>query len=367
MARVEKTSNILVYRLASLGDTIVSLPCFHLIRATYPHAKIWLLGTSITQSKASHPSKLLNGTGLVDDYISYPTGLKDARKLWQLRKEIKKINPYVLIYLAATRGQAKIFRDVLFFKSCGIRKLTGVPYTKKLSMPRWLPNRRCYENEAERLARCLQNLGDAHLDAPKSWDLKLSDIERSCAKEALGKTGNAFSPIIACAPGAKIETKHWGKENWGKLIRQLYQVHGNHTLVFVGAPDEYSECEEAGCHWPGRRINLCGKLTIRESAAVLHHADIFIGHDSGPMHLAAAVGTPCVAIFSGRNLPEVWFPYGKQHRIIYHKVGCNGCNLEKCNEHGKKCIMSITVDEVMDAVNDTLINSQQEVYRSGLA
>ena len=68
------------------------------------------------------------------------------------------------------------------------------------------------------------------------------------------------------------------------------------------------------------------------------------------MHLAAAVGTPCVAIFAARNIPRVWFPYGEQHRVVYHEVDCMGCGLETCIVEGKKCILSITVAEVMVAV-----------------
>ena len=57
-----------------------------------------------------------------------------------------------------------------------------------------------------------------------------------------------------------------------------------------------------------------------------------------------------VAIFAARNIPRQWFPFGKQHRVVYHRVECWGCGLETCIEQQKKCLMSITVDEVMEAV-----------------
>jgi heptosyltransferase-3 len=81
---------------------------------------------------------------------------------------------------------------------------------------------------------------------------------------------------------------------------------------------------------------------------------VFIGHDSGPMHLASAVGTPCAAIFSARNLPGQWFPARPGHNVIYHKTDCFGCMLETCIAERKRCIMSITVDEVFDAVMASL-------------
>lgn len=101
--------------------------------------------------------------------------------------------------------------------------------------------------------------------------------------------------------------------------------------------------------WKGQTANLCGALSPRESAALLEKAEVFVGHDSGPMHLASAVGTPCVAIFSARNLPGQWFPVRSGHKIIYHKTDCFGCGLEQCIAEGKKCIFSISVDEVHSA------------------
>jgi ADP-heptose:LPS heptosyltransferase len=75
------------------------------------------------------------------------------------------------------------------------------------------------------------------------------------------------------------------------------------------------------------------------------------------MHLAAAVGTPCVAIFAARNIPRQWFPYGPAHRILYHRVECAGCGLETCIEQQKKCILSITPDEVLTAIHSAMNNT----------
>jgi ADP-heptose:LPS heptosyltransferase len=75
------------------------------------------------------------------------------------------------------------------------------------------------------------------------------------------------------------------------------------------------------------------------------------------MHLAAAVQTPCVAVFAARNIPRVWFPYGKQHRVVYHKVDCAGCGLETCIIERKKCITSITVEEVLAQVRAALAST----------
>ena len=78
----------------------------------------------------------------------------------------------------------------------------------------------------------------------------------------------------------------------------------------------------------------------------------------GPMHLSAAVGTPCVAIYSARNFLRQWTPRGDFNKILYHKTDCAGCGLELCIEQKKKCILSITVDEVQNSALQ-LLNSKR--------
>src|SRR6266496_1821247 len=98
----------------------------------------------------------------------------------------------------------------------------------------------------------------------------------------------------------------------------------------MGAAEERSRTDALMSHWRGPRLNVCGHLTVRESAALLTRARIYVGHDSGPMHLAAAVGKPCVVVFSSRNLPGQWFPFGSYHRVLYHSISCQGCQLDVC-------------------------------------
>jgi heptosyltransferase-3 len=187
--------------------------------------------------------------------------------------------------------------------------------------------------------------------------LWLTTAERVLAAEAIG--ADAFSvPMLAVSVGTKVQAKDWGRENWRMLLARLARALPEYALLLVGAAEESEASEFAADGWRsaggGVAVNLCGKLTPRESAAAISFARIFIGHDSGPMHLAAAVQVPCVAIFAARNIPRVWFPFGEQHRVIYHRVDCMGCGLETCIVEGKKCILSITVDEVMSAVAEVL-------------
>jgi len=95
-------------------------------------------------------------------------------------------------------------------------------------------------------------------------------------------------------------------------------------------------------------------LQPRESAAMVSYAELFVGHDSGPMHMASAVGTPLVTIFAARNVRGVWFPVVGNNAVIYHNVDCSGCALDICTIQKMKCITSVTVEEVLGRVTEIL-------------
>jgi heptosyltransferase-3 len=351
------TKRVLIYRLGSLGDTVVALPALHLVARAFPDAERRLLTNFPVNAKAPPAADILENTNLIHGYFRYVAGTRNPFELLSLWWQLVRWRPQILIYLGAKRGVDSARRDASFFRLCGIRSLIGVPLTEDMQQNRWLESEQSLEPEATRLARNLAGLGDAHLEAPESWDLHLTSTEHAKAGEALSRI--AGYPLIVVSVGTKRQSKDWGRENWRALVAVLAQSYPGHALALLGSPEESEASEYAADGWRQHSasspvINLCGLLTPRESAAVLTPARIFLGHDSGPMHLAAAVQTPCVAIFSARNKPRVWFPYGKQHRVLYHQVDCWGCNLEICTIEKKKCLTSITVDEVLAQVRAIL-------------
>lgn len=346
----------MIYRLGSLGDTVVALPCFHLIAKTYPDAQRYVLTNFPTQAKEAPIQSILGDSGLAHGYFSYPLHTRNPKELMKLRSEIAAWNPDVLVYLTPARGILAAFRDLLFFKACGIRKIIGVPLTKNLQKYIYDPDKDIFEPEASRLARCISSLGDTELNDDASWDMLLTlEEERSANSILAGWSGR--EKFITCCAGTKMPSKDWGGENWAKLLSCLSEKTINTCIAFIGSSDESVRCDILQKQWKGPTINLCGRLTPRESAVVIKKSSLFLGHDSGPMHLASVVGTPSVAIFSARNKSVVWFPYGyeKRHRVIYHKTKCYGCNLVVCTKNKKKRIASITVKEVFEAVNSLQI------------
>jgi ADP-heptose:LPS heptosyltransferase len=343
---------VLVYRLGSLGDTVVALPALHLIARAFPDAERRMLTTFPVHAKAASAAAVLEHTGLIHGYFRYPRGTRSPRDLLGLWWQLLRWRPDALVYLGGTRGVAAARRDAAFFRLCGIFRHVGVSDTPDTQFPRRAADG-LLEQEAARLARNLAALGDARLDDPASWSLHLTEAEHRRAAEALAPA--AGRPLIAASLGTKQQANDWGRDHWRALLSRLAALFPGHALVLCGAAEEAEASAFAAAGWQaGRVVNLCGALTPRESAAVLARSEIFLGHDSGPMHLAAAMQVPCVAVFSARNLPRVWFPYGSRHRVIYHQVACAGCGLETCIVQRKTCILSIDVDEVLAAAADAM-------------
>lgn len=337
---------VLIYRLGSLGDTVVALPALHVVRRAFPDADLALLTNKPVATKAA-PIEAILGEGFFAEVIDYPIGTRDVLKLLSVAREIRCGRYDVVVNLCEARTRLKTLRDRLFFKLSGVAHLCGFPTEDSDFEPVVDKRTGLFESETERLLRRVQALGSADLNDPASWDLALTQEERTAGASGLpeGRT-----PVVAFGVGTKMQAKDWGEENWRELVQRLTVALPGWRLVIVGSADESQRAEGCCSVWNGPSANLCGALSPRESAALLEKAEVFVGHDSGPMHLASAVGTPCVAIFSARNLPGQWFPARSGHKIIYHKTDCFGCGLEECIAERKKCILSISINEVFGSV-----------------
>jgi ADP-heptose:LPS heptosyltransferase len=285
--------------------------------------------------------------------MAYPVKLRNPAKLFKLSLQIRKWQPEVLVYLTEPRGKFRAVRDALFFKLAGIKHLVGVPDTEVLQENRWVSAEQGFEYEGARLARCLRVLGEVDLADRRNWDLRLTPQEEGRARQVL-EGWDGKDRFIAASVGTKIDVNNWGEQNWTELLKKFSSQHRGYGLLLMGGQGDAGLSERLGRQWRGPMLNLCGRLSPREGTAVLRQAALFVGHDSGPIHLAASVGRPAVGIYSARNQPGVWFPHGGRHRIIYHGTECAGCKLEVCVDRQKQCIASITVAEVIAAVEQIL-------------
>ena len=332
---------IVIYRLGSLGDTIVALPCFHAITRAHPGAERVVLTNFPVSAKAAPLEGILGGSGLMDRAMAYPVGTRSLKALWALRGELRALGADTLYYLTPARGLAAAWRDWLFFKLCGFRHIVGTPLTAELQANRIVNAQGDIERECLRLARCLHALGPIPVDDRGHWSLGLSTAERDRASACIAPLqGQRF---MAINMGGKVAPKDWGEANWAVLLTALGRAHPGMGLLVVGAQEDSDRAQRVTRGWPGPVVDACGRLSPRESAAAMSGAALFIGHDSGPMHLAATVGVPCVGLFGGYNQPVVWHPHGKQHRVIHRMSG----------------VQDISVNEVLTEAEGILARTDQ--------
>ncbi len=341
---------VVVYRIGSLGDTLVVLPAFHLVRRAFPDAHITLLTNIPVNAKAAPMETVLRNTNLYTDTLKYPVSLRNLRELFRLRKVLRDGHYDCLVYLASPKGGILTsLRDYVFFRSCAIARVVGVPFSRSTLRSLRIPGSELYQSRTARALEALRELGTAEVSAPEWWDLKLTPAELA-EGDALLATHGIKPPFLAASVGTKIQAKDWEERNWRELMERVASAFPDLPLVLLGVEDERERSERLLKIWQGPKANLCGETSPRVSAAILRGAGVMLCHDSGPMHVAATMGVPCVAIFSARAKPGEWFPHGDQHSVLYHKTPCWDCGLETCVEQRKACILSITVDEVYEAL-----------------
>jgi ADP-heptose:LPS heptosyltransferase len=336
---------ILVYRLGSLGDSIVALPAFHAVRRAFPSARITLLTNKPVASKAAPVESILGGAGLFDSVLDYPAGTRSPFVLGLLLAKLRSRRFSAAFNLAEYRSDSATARDRFFFRLAGVRALYGFDLQGRDKRPVPDPQTGWLEWEAARIARRVEPAAQADLGDGRFWDLGLSPFEK-------GKAGELLSPLapnqnlVAFSTGTKVQAKQWGIEKWKELSGRLAGHLPDWSAVFFGSAEEAGEAEACMGAWVGRSLNLCGACNPRVAAAAMARCRFFVGHDSGPMHVAGCVGIPCVAVFSARNLPRQWFPRGEGHQIVQNLTDCAGCGLETCTAQAKKCLSGISVDEV---------------------
>jgi heptosyltransferase-3 len=242
--------------------------------------------------------------------------------LW---RKLKSIKSDTMFYLGGDRGVLQNIRDYAFFRICGFSNIIGLPLNHDDDTGRVDDQTGYVEWEAERLARCLRSLGPIDLDDPAMWDLRLTREETETAQARLSPLNGA--PFLAINTGGKLPIKDWGEANWAALLDRLSGRLGL-SLVFVGADTDWERAERLSGHWPMATVNVCGRLSPRETSALLQNAAGFVGHDSGPLHLAAAAGVACVGLFGSNNPRGKWHPRGLRHRMIHDIRGVEFITVE---------------------------------------
>jgi ADP-heptose:LPS heptosyltransferase len=187
-------------------------------------------------------------------------------------------------------------------------------------------------------------------------DVNITLQEEAEMEEWLHRSGadNLPGPWLAIAPWTNMPAKQWPTERFTEVVLGLQEVIGGTPFVFGGRREQQAT-EDLVREW-GFGVPVAGALKVRQGIALLKRCKIYIGNDCGAMHMAVSAGIRCVAIFSSRDLPGLWEPYGKGHIVLRSSVPCEGCMLSACNNHHNNCLLEISVNQVLEASLSILRN-----------
>jgi asparagine synthase (glutamine-hydrolysing) len=342
---------ILIYRIGQLGDTLVALPAMWAVRNAFPDAHIALLFDKHPAARYVQSPELLKGSAIFDQYIGYPFEAKLGRKAAEAARLVAMIRAQrfdTLVYLApTTRSPSRIERDKLFFKAAGIRhfigmngfpqlepKIAGVPLTRVRRESNLLLHRLARDLPAAVMGSSFElNLGARETDLLEKW---LTE-----------QKGDGARPWLAVGPGSKMPAKQWPLERFGSVVDRLIEEFDVWPVVFGGGEDRQAG-QQLLERWE-RGYNAAGALDIRTAALALKRCMAYLGNDTGTMHLAAAVGVPCIAIFSSRERPGMWYPHGDDNVVFRSQIECEGCGLVRCVVRDNECLKRVEASDVVGA------------------
>ncbi len=338
--------NILIVKLSAIGDVIHTLPSLAALRRFYPDAHItWVVEEAAADIVKNHPY-------LNEVIVSRRKSWQKYFKAGQLRRPLRemklflrqlRLRPYDLVI----DFQGLLKSSVIVYLSRGKRKL-GYDSLQELSG--LFVNEKIPEDMNKHAV-------DRYLDFPRYLGAAADEAEfilprnheaETAVQALLDEYNLKDKNFIAINPVAYWETKLWDDDNFARLA-DLIKNNLKMDVVFTGSNKESIEKITSGMAACG--INLGGKTSLSELACLYKKARFVITTDSGPMHLAAAVGTPVIALF-GPTDPARTGPYGEGHTILRTQLPCSPCFLKKCPT--KKCMKEILPEQVFAAVENKL-------------
>lgn len=329
---------ILIVRLSAIGDVLHGLPVLSALRAKWPAAHLsWVVEGRAAELLAGHPA--------LDELIVVPRGwLKSPRAVFELRRRLAAVQPKVALDLQGLTKSAIAAwlsgapRRIGFAAPDG-RELSGLLYTEQVAAR----SAHVVDRYLELLAPLGVDRPEAHFELPR-FDEAEAAVDRWLRELALG---GSFATIN---PGAGWPSKVWPAERYAAVARHLGTARGLQSLV-VWAGDVERQWAEQIVAGSGGHARLAPRTSLRELAVVCRRSCLFVGSDTGPLHLAAAVDTPCVGLF-GPMPGERNGPYGHQHLIV-QKVCLQGSSRARRTANNDS-MLAIAVDDVCTA-SDSLL------------
>jgi predicted lipopolysaccharide heptosyltransferase III len=339
---------ILLTRMKFIGDVVLTTPVIRSVRKAYPNAYIAYLGEKNAVSLLEHNPNL---DEIIPFDFSRPTIVEQPRVVFQLRR--RKFDLAIDLF-NNPRSALLTFLSGAGVRVGAERKGRGKLYTLQVKDDATPKTAIEFHNQFIRAVG---------IEPTSSrTEIALTGDERREARIYLqwfdheNNPLDMTKPIVGIHPGATWPAKQWLPERFGELADMLAAKLGVQVIMFAG-PDD-GEAVTAAIKQSFSNIKGLTNLPLRQLAAIIAHCSLFIGNDAGPMHIAAAVGTPTIGLF-GPGEENIWFPYTASdgHSALRNDVPCHPCHLDFCNREAggfMECMKLLTVGKVFEAATKSL-------------
>ena len=328
---------IALIKPSALGDVVQTLPVLGALRERFPLAHIsWVVNVAY--------APLLRPISLIDEVIPFDRAASTRtvgggiRYFWAFLNQLRARRFDFVIDLQG------LLRSGAFTLATGARRRWGLQSAREGSRLAYnvvFDDRSGSQAAVDRYWRVAEGLGVGEL--PKHFPLELNSVER---REAETLLAGLPRPWIAVQPGARWETKRWPATSFAAATQAAINRTGGAAVVLGGQGEEGVAVETAERLKAPVKV-LAGKTSLRVLAAVLEQCDALLTNDTGPMHLAAAVGTPTAAVFTCTS-PSRAGPYGVGHRIVQTSVACRESYLKTCPK--MVCMADVGAERVASAL-----------------
>ncbi len=348
LTRLPPGSRILFIRLRSLGDTILSTPLYAALKAWRPDLRLSALVEEPFDEALRRNPDLESVFPL---QIRGTDQRSTAKARWQTLRQIRRNRFECCINLHGGTTSAWLTG------MSGARHRIGLHgyrnsfcYTVRTRLPPPPPGVRWHSARFQ--LEWLYRLGLEEGPAPPARLFPDPDL-RSNLEVRLRDAGLPPSrPVCVIQPSSRFHTKEWTDAGFAQISDTLQNEYGYATLL-VGTEEEESKIRRVAGLCRTRPASIRG-LSISELTWVLDQASLFMGNDSGPTHMAAALGVPVLVLF-GSSDSDLWRPWQAAHEIVQNPFECNPCPGYRCDVYGQpRCILSITPDQVKEALQRLL-------------
>jgi len=341
----QSPSKILVLRLRRIGDIVLTTPVLSALKKAFPLA-------SLTYVVEEPYVRLVEDNPALDGIISLKPK-SSVRESWQLIRRIRKERFDAVLDLHGGPRTSLL----TFFSRAGIKvgyliRGRGWPYD--IAIPRSRPEGPIHSIENH--LNLVRALGipvkeEPALFLPPPRPAEIAGVDRFFKGNKL-----KGSKIVVLHIGSGNIFRDWGSGNWSALARRLAAMRGV-RVVLMGGPEDRGREKEILEAEAVRALSLVGRLSLAETREVIGRASLFIGPDSGPMHIAASTPTPIVALF-GPNLSAYNAPRRRRVVIIEKDLDCRPCRQKECRTGDFRCLRTISVDEVFKAGRPFLLDKK---------